>query len=177
MLYDFDVKKFARMLLPPILRGPVLVALVGISILPIKFIYETFMAYRQSVKGRINRTCNVNSLEKILNDLFFLTDHQIYITTTLEPLQLYMYSRREKIPPLCLHGAGEIHATPCYIKPHNGVSPEPTFVIHIPTFLCTSLDQEQDEYNGRYLIEIYNALNIYKPAGRAYRIELYNYYE
>lgn len=165
------------MLLPPILRGPVLVALISILILPIKSIYEAFMAYRQSVKDRLHMTCNVNSLEKILNDHFFLTDRQIYITTTLDPSQLYLYKQSEKIPPLYLHGAGEIHAAPCYIKPHDGVSPGPTFVIHIPTFLCTSLDQEQDEYNGRYLIEIYNILNIYKPAGRAYRIELYDYYE
>lgn len=165
------------MLLPPILRGPVLVALVGTFILPIKFIYEAFMTYRKSVKNCICRTCNVNSLEKILNDHFFLTDRQIYITTTLDPSQFYLYKQSEKKPPQYLHGAGEIHTAPCYIKPHDGVSPEPTFVIHIPTFLCTSLDQEQDEYNGRYLIEIYNILNIYKPAGRAYRLALYDYYE
>lgn len=48
-------------------------------------------------------------------------------------------------------------------------------IVHVPTFLCTSTDKDEDKYGGRNYNEIKNILNIYKPAGRTFGIELYDY--
>ena len=162
------------MLLPPILRGPVLVAMAHIATNPILTLLDDFTATRKKVSKRIHMTSNVNMLEKVLNDLFFLQENQIYITTTLEPLKIYLYPSQTTKTSLYFHGVKEL-LPPTNIRECKGVSPDPTFIIHIPTFLCTSLDREKDSYGGKYLTEIYTTLNYYKPAGRAYRVELYDY--
>ena len=49
------------------------------------------------------------------------------------------------------------------------------FTVYVPTFLCTSLDKEEDRFKGVNLMRIINLLNKYKPAGRTYQIKLYDY--
>ena len=73
---------------------------------------------------------------------------------------LYMYRRTEKSVTLKRRGES---------------SYKDSFVVWVPTFLCTSENTEEDKYGGRNLREIRNLLSYYKPAGRTYRIELYDY--
>lgn len=65
--------------------------------------------------------------------------------------------------------------TPLFVWLSNDSVVEYNFIVHIPTYLCTSLNTEADEYHGVYLQKIKDIINQYKPAGRMYDIELYDY--
>lgn len=176
MWYKIDFTKLVTQLLPPILRSRFLLVLLGILTVPLCYLYAKFCDLKRATDDRLTITGNVQYLEKALNDAFYLKSRQIYIETPEEEgvsafyfaseLQeanaLYLQSESESIG-FVLHGRGESRVLV-------------NFVVKVPTFLCTSLEtKESDEYHWRYLSIIRNILNIYKPAGRTFSIELYDY--
>ena len=168
MWYDVDIYKLAVQLLPPLLRGKVMLALLGVITLPLRFVCNLFVQCRQSTIAQLNGRANVVQLERVLNRAFFLKHTEIYIVSGDELPRLYWYfAANENI----ISG----NVLPVELFYENEVSQEPSFIVHIPTFLCTSLDREQDKFGGVHLDKIKLLLNQYKPAGRTYRFELYDY--
>ena len=88
MWYDLDIEKFGRQLLPPVLRSGVLTALVRVLLMPIRLVYDEFMALKASTDTVLSTTGTVIKLEKILNDTFFLRNREIYIETPNEEERL-----------------------------------------------------------------------------------------
>ncbi len=172
MWCKIDFTRFVQQLLPPILRSKVMMALFRVLITPLRYLYDKFLSYKDGVSSRLNITANVQYIQKALNDSFYLTDNQIYIETPEEERIPSFYFQSEGQPANYFNMAGE---TPFYLREADGNSSKETFIVFIPTFLCTSLDTEKDKYKGVNLQIIYNQLNFYKPAGRSYRIELYDY--
>ena len=172
MWYRIDFTRFVQQLLPPILRSKVMMALFRVFITPLRYLYDKFLAYQDSVSSRLNITANVQYIQKALNDAFYLTDEQIYIETLEEERTPSFYFQNEGQPANYFYLTGE---KSFYLREVDEVSNKETFVVYIPTFLCTSLETETDRYNGENLQIIYNLLNLYKPAGRLCRIELYDY--
>lgn len=172
MWYRIDFTRFVQQLLPPILRSKVMMALFRVFITPLRYLYDKFLAYRDSISSRLNITANVQYIQKALNDAFYLTDNQIYIETPEDERTPSFYFQDEGQPPNYFYMAGN---KPFYLREPDEVSSRETFIVYIPTFLCSSLDSEDDKYNGENLQIIYNLLNYYKPAGRSCRIELYDY--
>lgn len=167
-----DFTRFVQQLLPPILRSKVMIALFRVFITPLRYLYDKFLAYRDSVSSRLNITANVQYIQKALNDAFYLTDEQIYIETPEEERVPAFYFQDEGQPAYYFYMAGNISF---YLRSPDDVPQSETYIIFIPTFLCTSLDTTEDKYKGENLQIIYNILNNYKPAGRMYRIEIYDY--
>ncbi len=161
MYYRFDVIRFAYQLLPPILRGQVLVALLRILVMPISVLQGQFLAYRNRVNERLRVSVTVQGLEKLLNDALFLTDHQIHITTPPQQTPSYYYMKHEGRTGIYVGASGGPFLR---MSDHYAVPTSETFVVHLPTFLS-------DENKG----VITNLLNQYKPAGRSFRIETYDY--
>lgn len=64
---------------------------------------------------------------------------------------------------------------PLYVRAYDDVPKQPSFIVYVPSFLCTSIDAAEDKYGGQNLTTILNLLNHYKPAGRSFRIEIYEY--
>lgn len=162
-------------MLPPVLRGRLLVALLGVAIQPIREVYWKFEELRESVDKRLGTTGNVVCLEKALNDAFFLCDRQIYIETPEgEPSRvLHLKLEIQNDAPLLKmkeEADGEYH-----VWQKGESQTNINFVIKVPTFLCSSLDVAEDVHGGCHLGVIMRILNIYKPAGRTYSIELYDY--
>ena len=62
-----------------------------------------------------------------------------------------------------------------YVRAYDDVPKEASFVVYVPSFLCTSTNASEDKYGGQNLTTILNLLNHYKPAGRHFRIEIYEY--
>lgn len=172
MWYNIDFIRFVRQLLPPVLRGTVMIALLRVFIHPLRYLLDRFLSYRNGVSDRLNVTANVQYIQKALNDAFFLTDKQIYIETPEDERGLFLYFQKEGQPACPFYPPG---GTPVHLKGLDDSPTMDTIVIYLPTFLCTSLDAEEDRYKGKNLQIIYNLLNYYKPAGRSYRIELYDY--
>jgi len=174
MWYQIDFVKLCTQLLPPILRSRFLVALLSVMIVPLRHIYNEFRALKDTVDSRLNITGNVMYLEKALNEAFYLVDRQIYIETPEERETPTFYFATEKSNgnTFWLQSEGD-----GFILTRKGESKVPVnFIVRVPTFLCTSLEtRDADKYGWRFLVMIKNILNIYKPAGRTFSIELYDY--
>lgn len=172
MWYRIDFIKFVGQMLPPVLRGRTLLALLKVLAVPLCRLHERFMAYRDNISSRLDITAAVQYIEKRLNDEFYLKDRQIYIGTPEDRRVPPFYFLGEKQPENYFHMTG---GAPFYLRRPDDVPASESFLVYVPSFLCTSLDPEQDRYKGEHLQAICNLLNYYKPAGRSYRIALYDY--
>ncbi len=174
MWYRIDFSNLAGQLLPPILRSKFLSALLRILVLPVRLVYGDFYSLHAIVFAKLNTTCNVMYLEKALNDAFFLKERQIYISTpeNISDSNCFHF-HDENQPDKPLYLLSERHPRYFYI---NGEKANVVHIIvHVPTFLCTSTNEDEDKYRGTNYNKIKNILNIYKPAGRMFGIELYDY--
>ena len=166
MWYNVDFNRWIEQLVPPILRSKVLLAILKAMIIPIIYIHEEFLKKKIDVERRLDTTAQRTSIESYLNGLFFLKNREIRIEEIDNSNKVYVYFAEEnQIAPFInnkfiLYELGE-------------VPDKPNFIVHIPTFLCTLLEIEKDKYKGEFLTKIVNALNVYKPAGKRYSINLY----
>ena len=150
MWYDVDFNRWAVQLLPPILRSRVLVALLRILIIPLAYLHRLFTDYRKKVAERLDITASVQDIERAL----------------------------DRHPCLYFHAEGKL---PTYLNPRmtlwmdGEVPSKPNFTVYIPSFLATSLNPEEDRHKGRHLAEIIRVVELYKPAGRRYHINIYEY--
>lgn len=174
MWYKIDFTKLSLQLLPPVLRSKFLTALLGVMTVPLRYVYGRFSTLKTSVDDRLNITGNVQYLEKALNAAFYLREGQIYIETPEErERRCFMYFKGEgqqvqKMWPLST-------GIPYYFVQKDESAVPVNFIVKVPTFLCTSADKSEDKYGGRNYKTIKNILSIYKPAGRTFSIELYDY--
>ena len=111
-------------------------------------------------------------IEKALNEAFYLKERQIWIEST-EAEDVVFWHRRDEMQKDCYMYRRTERGV--MLKRRGECSYKDSFVVWVPTFLCTSENTEEDKYGGRNLREIRNLLSYYKPAGRTYRIELYDY--
>lgn len=173
MWYDIDFIKFCRQMLPPILRSPLLMAILKAMIVPLRYIYGLFKSLKAETDNSLNISGNVMSLQRALNEVFFLELNQIYIETPKEENKRVLYFKSENqvnIPMrFCSEGEG------LYLWEGGETTVKYNFVVYVPIFLCTSLNKDEDKCRGENLNKIMRVLNKYKPAGRTFSIELYDY--
>lgn len=167
-----DLTRFVQQLLPPILRSRIMMVLFRVLITPLRYLYNEFLTYRDSVSSRLNITANVQYIQKALNDAFYLTDNQIYIVSPEEERTTTFYFQKEGQVVNYLY---QKDGKSFYLRHQGEGLSSDTFIVFIPTYLCSSLDPSSDKYNGKHLLQIYKLLEFYKPAGHSYRIELYDY--
>lgn len=170
MWCKIDLTRLVVQLLPPILRGKLLVALLKVLIGPLAYIYDRLLEHRDKVLGRLNVSANVIYLAKMLNEAFFLNESQIYITTFEEDETNYWHLKNETAQQQYMSNTPGM-----VIKYKEECSYNDSFYVYVPTFLCTSLVTTEDKYQGKNLVKIKEILKIYKPAGRTYSIILYDY--
>lgn len=173
MWYRVDFNRFIYYMLPPLLRTGVLIAIMQVLIVPLLYLYNRFITNKTATDRKLNISGNVQYLQKALNDAFFLEHNQIYISTPDEQFKRALYYKTESQPNVACYMRSE--NTPLYIWKSGDSVVEYNFIVHIPSFLCTSLIADEDEYKGIYLQKIKDIINQYKPAGRMYNIELYDY--
>lgn len=155
-------------LLPPILRSRVLVALLRIFIIPLAYLHRLFTEFRKGVSDRLDITASVQDIERALNRRFFLRNRQIYIESESDDRYPCLYFQAEGKPPTFLNPRMTLWMD-------GEVPSKPNFTIFVPSFLVTSLNPEEDRHKGRHLAEIIRIVELYKPAGRRYDINIYEY--
>ena len=173
MWYNIDFTKFALHLLPPILRSKVLMSLLKVMLTPLRYIYSLFKALKEGTDNTLNISGNVLYLQKAMNDAFFLKNDQIYIDTPDEGNKRVLNFRSENQPHISMNKKSEGKAQALWQRHESTV--KYNFVVHVPSFLCTSIDMNEDKDRGMNIRIIMNILNKYKPAGRTFSIEIYDY--
>lgn len=168
MWYDVDFNRWVVQLLPPILRSRVLVALLRILIIPLAYVHRLFTEYRKKVADRLDITASVQDIERALNRRFFLRNRQIYIESESDDRHPCLYFQAEGKPPTFLNPRMTLWMD-------GEVPSKPNFTIFVPNFLVSSLNSEEDRHKGRHLAEIIRFVELYKPAGRRYHINIYEY--
>lgn len=163
---------FARQLLPPVLRGAVLLALLRVLIVPLRHLASRFTALRGQTAARLSASACVMDMERALCDAFFLARGEIYIVTPEQRETPVVRYRSEglatfRVPDRSGGGGG--------LPAAGEAAADAAFVVRVPTSLCTDPDPALDRFGGRYLAAIRTIINRYKPAGRTYRIELYTH--
>lgn len=160
-------------MLPPVLRNDLLIALIKVIAVPLQYVYNQFVSLKTIADNMLNITGNVQYLEKALNDAFYLNNNQIYIDTPAESYNRILYLESEGQTSLTAYMESENKSLLLFSSVESTV--KYNFTVHVPTSLCTSLDKNVDIYKGLNYQRIINILNTYKPAGRTFSIELYNY--
>lgn len=161
MWYNFDPERFAEDMLPPILRRPLILALLRALLKPLTSLMARFTALREQSRKRLAVTGQTISLVETLRERYRLPDGVIYITEPSER-QLYIYFREEGRIDTSIYSSRE-QRDPCVLRFNEEVSQDPDFTLHLPDFLASEE------------AEIRRFLDLYKPAGKRYAIELYPY--
>lgn len=161
MWYKFDPERFAEDMLPPILRRPLLLALLRAILKPLTSLMARFTALREQSRKRLAVTGQTISLVETLRERYRLPEGVIYITEPSER-QLYIFQAGEGRTNTYIHSTRE-QRDPTTIRFAEEGSREPDFTLHLPDFLASEE------------AEIRRFLDLYKPAGKRYAIELYPY--
>lgn len=175
MWYKVDLVKLVQMLLPPVLRSKVLLALAKVLIEPLRHVYGLFSAQKEETDEKLSMSGTVEVLERALNREFSLTEGEIYIESVEDKSRAtYFHKKAEGQEPVTLYKEEE--KKPQYTVWSWEVGSTVNFIVMVPTFLCTSLEsKEADKCGWANLRTIESVLDTYKPAGRTYNIQLYDY--
>lgn len=158
-MYNFDVNRIVKLLLPPILR-------VGknIDFLLIPFrIIDNIINELKQLRNKQIYFSQFNSqtivLQHLLNDLFDNQLRRIYIINTANIYYPYFYNEIENKPPIYLHY--KIENMPFYMKFQIEYHSLNDFIVYVPSALTINIQ----------LMKYY--IDYYKVAGKKYIIQTY----
>lgn len=163
MWYDLDIYKFAQHLLPPMLRKKRTFAFLCVLLLPFHLLVQTFQAFRKQSESNMNINGQVIYIEKILNDTFFLTNKEIYLSD-IPDRQLYLYIRDEAAQAL-FYQRSESDVRQLYVQQRGEGNMDGNYIVNVPSFLA-----DKEKVDG-----IRRIVEKYKPSGRKYIINIYEY--
>lgn len=156
MWYKFDVQKFGEQMLPPLLRGGVMRALLSALLLPLRGLMDRFRVYRSESLARLRASGHTSSLRRVLNKHYALEWEILVEDIPLDPDTLY-YGREGQAP---IH----VHRDRGTALLYDGEGRKGhAFRVRVPHFLA------EHEAEIRQLIEYY------RPAGQSYTLEYYEY--
>lgn len=161
MFYKFDPERFAEDMLPPILRRPLLLALLRAILKPLTSLMARFIALREQSRKRLAVTGQTISLVETLRERYRLPEGVIYITEPSER-QLYIFQVSEGRTNLPVFLIREQRDASMIRFAEEG-SREPDFTLYLPDFLASEE------------AEIRRILDLYKPAGKRYALNIYPY--
>lgn len=161
MWYNFDVQKFGWQMLPPLLRGRVILALLRAMLSPLVWLYARLVSLRRECAERLAASGQSLALVEALRRSYSLHEGDIYIVDA-EDRQVYLYPQSEAQQAIALSRDSE-DAPMLHLIFSDEASSGPDFYLYIPDFL-----QGQAE-------EILRLVHQYKPAGRQCEIIYYPY--
>lgn len=162
MLYNMNVYTLGKQLLPPMFRSKFICSLLYVLLLPVIYVYSSFSLLRSNTDKKLNIT-PVIVLEKVLNDACGITG--IYIETPDLKTYLSLFLTKEEMPPVFMGKKTEEKMQ--YIYKGMEQNAEASFIVKIPRSNDTSV-------NNAHIQTVTETLNLYKPAGKSFRTELYD---
>lgn len=161
MWYNVDIYKLGAYLLPPFLRKKRMYAFLCVFLYPFYWLCNMFKDYRKTSLQKLNVNGQVAYIEKMLNDEFELENREIYITDSdaLKPNVADMY----RDPSVTMTIYPESSEEKLYLESGDESIKSEDYIVNVPSFLADKLEVIKTivEYN--------------KPAGRTYKINLYDY--
>lgn len=155
-IFRVDYNKLIKLLLPVMLRRPVLIALLETVVSPVDILYGRFLSNRDSNLYRLGITPQVCFLEKALNDRFDISARGIYIDDGMFFDELYLFTAGEAADEY-IYTAKE--AADIYIYTRSETADQGTdFIVNVPSTI------RFDEYEMNALVEIY------KLASKTFKI-------
>ena len=161
MSYRFDVDRWIIHQLPPILRRPVIYAFLKALLAPIKQLQQIFQEWRISATRQIRSNAFTATLERRLNEVFFYTGGEIYITDE-EYGRFTLAFEDEDFPAVYVSNQGEDPESPAILESFQPDDLIGRFIVHVPSTMTA-----QD------LALVARWVNYYKMAGTEYTIEYY----
>lgn len=161
MWYNVDVYKLGAYLLPPFLRKKRIYAFLCVFLYPFYWLSKMFKVYRKTSLQKLNVNGQVAYIEKMLNDEFEFEHRYIYITDSesLVPNPSDMYLD----PSITMTIYPEESENVLYVGSGNDSNKLVDYIVNVPSFLADEIKRI------RTLVEYT------KPAGRTYKINLYDY--
>ena len=161
MWYNVDINKLGAYLLPPFLRKKRMYAFLCVFLYPFYWLCKMFKDYRKTSLRKLNVNGQVAYIEKMLNDEFEFENREIYITDSdaLKPNVADMY----RDPSVTMTIYPESSEEKLYLESGDESIKSEDYIVNVPSFLADKLEVIKTivEYN--------------KPAGRTYKINLYDY--
>lgn len=93
--YDIDYKRLALMLLPIVLRKPLLAAYTWLGLSPIQSLARAFDNFRTTTDYRLQHNGQVCRLRALLNDIFDPTLRRIEVCDVASVGPLFLYHRSQ----------------------------------------------------------------------------------
>ena len=161
MWYNVDIYKLGAYLLPPFLRKKRMYAFLCVFLYPFYWLCKMFKEYRKTSLRKLIVNGQVAYIEKMLNDEFEFENREIYITDSdaLKPNVADMY----RDPSVTMTIYPENSEEKLNLESgHESIKSE-DYIVNVPSFLADKLEVIKTivEYN--------------KPAGRTYKINVYDY--
>ena len=161
MWYNVDIYKLGAYLLPPFLRKKRMYAFLCVFLYPFYWLCKMFKDYRKTSLRKLNVNGQVAYIEKMLNDEFEFENREIYITDSdaLKPNVADMY----RDPSVTMTIYPESSEEKLYLESGDESIKSEDYIVNVPSFLADKLEVIKTivEYN--------------KPAGRTYKINVYDY--
>ena len=161
MWYNVDIYKLGAYLIPPFLRKKRMYAFFCAFLAPFHGICKMFKDYRKASLQKLNVNGQVIYIEKRLCDEFELEYRDIYITdsVSLKSNIADMYS--DASVTMAVYPKNS--ADKLYLESGEVSAKTEDYIVNVPSFLSDKIEVIQNivEYN--------------KPAGRTYKINLYEY--
>jgi len=156
-IYDIAYKKLVLMLLPTVLRKPLLVAIAYALAAPIVSLYRSFMQFRDETNYRLYHNGQTCYLRAVLNDAFDPISRRITVTDgDVSETAVFIYQRSEsKFRMLKRRGEGALQVSRRGFSGTTGFD----FMVNIPYDL-KGLDESR----------LKAITNTYKLASKRYAI-------
>lgn len=154
----FDIFKWVLLMLPNILRRPVIIAFFRCMSEGFREINNRYYLYRQATLQELAYNSTTIMLQRWLNRIFYLDD-DIYITEYRNDKTYFSQNEEPNIVYMTFQNEG----SGLYLSSSPPTDEYGGFVINIPANLATSQNIET----------IKKWANFYKTAGVCYRIEMY----
>ena len=159
MFYRFDIEKWAVMVLPPILRRPVMRAFIKALVYPLRSTYNDFLRLKNHTDRVLSANAFVGPLEHHLNGMFNQPDGTISISDYIDEDKVYMSFRDEIMEAFYIsNGSNTV-----YLSSMRPAALKGEFVVNVPVTLGT---QEN-------IASIREEVNFYKYAGTTFTIKTY----
>lgn len=165
MNYDVDFQAFVRQMLPPILRSSLLEKVLTAMAVTMTFLWTQMRTWMAGVNRRLHTTANTQYIVKALNYEFGLEYGRIFIEEPDEsdPTETIMWFESEGQAPKYL---------PFTLFYQDEASAKDAFTVMVPSSIVTELPPTTEPSMSN-LYKIETILQTYKPAGRTYKIAIY----
>lgn len=157
-------------MLPPFLRGNIMIAWLSALSKPIEQLYVSFMSYRAATMIKVSYNSQVIYLEKLLNDTYNSGGTlPIYIYDTANTQVEYLANKAEGYQSPYIYNKSEPDTGSWYIGNKSEYNAQYDFIIMVPATLYATL--LLDGSTG--LLNMTALVNFYRLAGKRFTIQSY----